>query len=217
MAHWAMVIDLRKCIGCKSCILICNQVNNVSPGSEWRRVVGHTFENENTLNRFFLTMSCMHCQDPPCLKVCPTKATYQTNEGVVGINQDLCIGCSACILACPYKTRSINRCTTMGCYEKFDCSTDKMWDKEQIGVCSKCDFCLPVIENGLKNGLRPGDDTEATPMCVRYCLGKAISFGDLDDPDSQVSQILIHSKATQLLEELGTNPSVYYILTAEEI
>ena len=216
MARWAMVIDLSKCIGCGSCIEICKQVNNVPPESEWRRLVERTFKKNNNLKRMFLTMGCMHCDNPPCLDVCPTKATYQTREGIVNIDQERCIGCAACVLACPYKARSINHCARAGCYETNDNFEVGMGNEDQIGICSKCNFCLPLINTGLKNGLQPGKDPDATPMCVRHCLGGALSFGDLDDPGSHVNSILSRNKTTRILEELGTNPAVYYISDIED-
>lgn len=211
MTRWAMVIDLRKCIGCSSCREICRQVNNVSPGSEWRRLIENVSENGGHFKRLFLTMSCMHCDNPPCLEVCPTKATHQTKEGIVDIDQELCIGCGACVLACPYKARSINRSSQMSCYEIIDDSGGGIQMHDCIGICSKCNFCRPLIETGLKNGLQPGQDPEATPRCVQHCLGEALIFGDRDNPDSKVSQILSQNKTIRILEELGTNPAVYYI------
>jgi len=211
MARWAMVIDLRKCIGCSSCIEICKQVNNVPPENEWRRLVEHTAKEGDNVKRWFVTMNCMHCVNPPCLKVCPTKATYQTKEGIVDIDHKQCIGCGACVLACPYKARSINRRSRMSCYERIDGSKVEVEMHEHIGICRKCNFCKSLIETGLKNGLQPGKDPEATPMCVRYCISEALAFGNIDDPNSKISQILSQNKIVRILEELGTNPVVHYI------
>jgi phenylacetyl-CoA:acceptor oxidoreductase 27-kDa subunit len=211
MTRWTMVIDLRKCIGCGSCVEICSQVNNLCHGSEWRRLIEKSSKEAGHLKRLFLTMSCMHCENPPCLEVCPTKATHQTGDGIVDIDQKLCIGCAACILACPYHARSINRTSRMNCYDRIDDLEGKIKFHDRIGICSKCNFCRSVIETGMKKGLQPGRDPEATPICVQHCLGEALIFGDRDDPDSPVSQALNQNKTIRILEELDTNPAVYYI------
>jgi phenylacetyl-CoA:acceptor oxidoreductase 27-kDa subunit len=157
-------------------------------------------------------MSCMHCANPPCLEVCPTRATYQTEEGIVGIDHDLCLGCAACVLACPYGARSINYTSRMSCFEIIDDSEENRIEiNDRVGICSKCDFCQTVIETGLKKGLQPGRDPEATPKCVRYCVGEALIFGDSDDPESEISKNLRQNKAVRLFEESGTKPQVYYI------
>ncbi len=216
MARWAMTIDLRKCIGCSSCVEVCNQVNNVPHESAWRWLIDRTSIDDGKINRLFLTMNCMHCNNPPCLKVCPTKATYQTREGIVDIDQKLCVGCSACVLACPYQARSINHISRMNCYEKDHDPSNRTRIEDRIGICRKCNFCLPLIKLGVKNGLKPGQEPGATPMCVRHCPGEALTFGDIDDPTSSISHIISKNKTFRILEELGTNPAVYYIPDVEE-
>lgn len=208
MPRWAMVIDLRNCIGCGTCQEICNQLNNVPPGGSWRRLVERTIKTDSTQKRLFLTMSCMHCDDPPCLEVCPTGATYQRVDGIVDIKEGLCVGCGACVLACPYKARSINFAEKMSCYDK---DGNELNMQDRIGICTKCDFCLKVVDAGLENGQQPGVDPDATPKCVRYCLGNALYFGDRDDPKSEISRLISENQTVCLQEELGTNPSVYYI------
>jgi phenylacetyl-CoA:acceptor oxidoreductase subunit 1 len=146
----------------------------------------------------------MHCQKPACLEVCPTGATYRRPDGIVDINLDLCVGCGSCIVACPYQARSI---------AKSDVLPKEITDQDldRIGVCTKCNFCLQYIDAGLAQGLTPGIDPEATPRCVLFCLAGALYFGDLDDPDSEVSKLIRNNKVVRMLEEIGTNPSVYYI------
>ena len=106
MVRWGMVIDLRKCIGCATCKEVCERVNE-NPWGVWRRVIEHGTEGNPGHERLFLTMSCMHCSRPPCLEICPTGATYLRPDGIVDIKEYLCIGCGACILACPYRAREI--------------------------------------------------------------------------------------------------------------
>src|SRR4030042_6279227 len=107
MAKWGMVIDLQKCVGCGTCKEVCDQVNNVPWGSYWRRVVEVDVNPKG--GHLYLTMSCMHCDIPPCLKVCPTKATYRRSDGIIGIEKDLCVGCAYCVIACPYEDRKSTR------------------------------------------------------------------------------------------------------------
>lgn len=211
MTRWAMVIDLGKCIGCGTCCEVCAQLNNVSFEASWRKLIERTVENEGIAARLFLTMSCMHCDDPSCLAVCPTRATYQHPDGIVAIDQALCVGCGACVLACPYRARAINPVARMHCYEKSYKNEKSVGIQDNIGVCTKCDFCRAVIENGVRKGLNPGRDPEATPKCVRNCPSEALVFGDRGDPASEVSVILNQKKTIRLLEELGTDPAVYYI------
>jgi phenylacetyl-CoA:acceptor oxidoreductase subunit 1 len=205
MTRWAMVIDLRKCVGCETCVEICRQVNRPPPGPAWRKLIEHEIEDNPGGRHLFLTLSCMHCEKPSCLEVCPTGATYRRPDGIVDIDLNLCVGCGACELACPYQVRSIARSDIMP--EEI---TDK--SKDRIGVCTKCDFCLENIDAGLAQGLKPGTDPEATPKCVRFCLADALYFGDLDDPESEVSKFIHDNRVVRLQEEQGTDPSVYYIV-----
>lgn len=209
MPRWAMVVDLRKCVGCGTCKQVCDDVNHVPPGAAWRQLVEREGKGNPGGHQVFLTMSCMHCDKPPCLEVCPTTATYRRSDGIVDINDELCVGCGACIVACPYQARSITfeeKLSIDGPTKLQKASTDR------IGVCTKCNFCLPRVDTGLLQGLKPGIDPEATPTCVRFCIAEALYFGDLDDPNSSVSRLIREHKVVRLQEELETDPSVYYIL-----
>lgn len=205
MTRWAMIIDLRKCIGCDYCAKICHQLNNVPPDFLWRRRIETRLENNSKGKKLYLTMSCMHCERPSCLEVCPTGATYQRSDGIVDIDLDLCVGCGACVVACPYQARSISWLDNISAE-----TSDK--NPDRIGVCTKCNFCLKHIDAGLAQGLQPGKDPEATPQCVRFCLAEALHFGNLDDPQSEVSKLLRENKTARLHPELGTDPCAFYIL-----
>lgn len=207
-----MVIDLRKCIGCETCKHVCSDANLVPPGATWRRVVETMLDGQQKAQPVFISMGCMHCEDPPCLGVCPTGATKRRADGIVTIEPNLCVGCGACVLACPYDARKI---TFEAKIARREVQTRENYGRQefaQIGVCSKCNFCLPRLEKGLRKGLRPGRDFEATPVCVRHCIAGALYFGDLDDPESEVSQLLQENRTRRISEDLGTNPSAYYIL-----
>ena len=208
-----MVIDLRKCVGCGICAVVCGRTHKVETNF-WRRVVDCGVGAPPERQRMCLPLSCMHCSQPPCLEVCPTTATFQRSDGVVDINSELCVGCGYCIVACPYMARSIIF------HSEYDFE-DNMQPKAQnapgenqskIGVCTKCNFCSPKVNTGLEKGLTPGVDADATPACVLSCTGEALHFGDLNDPDSAVSKLIQENDTTCLQEELGTEPSVYYIL-----
>jgi phenylacetyl-CoA:acceptor oxidoreductase subunit 1 len=205
-----MVIDLRKCIGCGGCEQICEGVNRWPPGAKWRHVSEETAKKGNG-KRLFIPRSCMHCENPPCLEVCPSKATNQRHDGIVEIDYDRCMGCGSCIVACPYRARSITAADLLS----LDTATRKIKTNgapDLIGVCTKCNFCLERLDKGLAQGLQPGIDPEATPMCVRYCISEALYFGDADDPTSVVSQVILENKVIRLGEDIGANPSVYYIV-----
>lgn len=214
MTHWAMVIDLRRCIGCRTCVMACSQVNHIQK-NYWRKLIEIAEPQAPQRERYFLTMSCMHCQDPPCRDVCPTTATYQRSDGIVAIDYDKCIGCGYCIVACPYHAREIFKGEV-----DFEDSSNKTPQphfgqdeaKDHGGVCTKCNFCLPRIEKGVLEKLIPGEDDAATPMCVASCSSSALHFGDLDNPKSVVSKLLKENDSIRLSEELGTAPSVFYII-----
>ncbi len=212
MIRWGMVIDLRKCIGCGACTSVCSQTNKIV-SNMWRRVVDCGISGPPERQRLCLPMSCMHCSKPPCLEVCPTTATYRRADGIVDINYDLCVGCGHCIVACPFQSRSI--IFNNGSDSEEDMPQESSMansNLDRIGACSKCNFCLPRVDAGMAKGLRPGIDPEATPVCVISCTAKALHFGNLDDPNSVVSQLIRENKTARLQEELETDPSIYYII-----
>lgn len=208
MPQWGMVIDLRQCFNCKTCEVVCSQTNEVPKRS--RRTVFDFGVNKDTGGvRISLPMSCMQCAEPPCLDVCPTTATYQRSDGIVSIDNDMCIGCGYCIVGCPYNARSIIH------------SNDHLYKNEAVenspvdsilGICTKCDFCADKIDKGVKQGARPGYDPEATPSCVNSCTANALHFGDLLDPESKVSRLIAEENIECLHDEAGTEPSLFYIL-----
>jgi phenylacetyl-CoA:acceptor oxidoreductase subunit 1 len=213
MARWGMVIDLRRCIGCGACEIACRQTNKLALNF-WRQVVDCGVSGPPERQRTFLPKNCVHCSEPPCLEVCPTTATYRRPDGIVAVNYDLCIGCGYCILACPYLARTIIFRNTYGSWVGHRPQEPGMAtpDAAYIGVCTKCNFCMSRVDAGLAQGLQPGLDPEATPACVAICSTSTLHFGDLDDPDSEVSRLIRENKTARLQEELGTDPSVYYIV-----
>jgi Fe-S-cluster-containing dehydrogenase component len=141
---------------------------------------------------------CNHCQEPPCLRICPTGATYQREDGVVLIDYNKCAGCKACVTACPYGSRFyVDEIRSyFGILTPYE---EVGYQKHQKGVTEKCTFCVDRVDKGLE------------PACVETCPTSCRHFGDLDDPNSEVSQLLRARLSFQLLPDLATQPSVYYL------
>ena len=174
----AMIIDLRRCVGCMSCQVSCKMENDVplQVFRSWVKIVQKgKYPN---VKQHHLPRLCNHCDKASCVKVCPTKASHIRKDGVVLIDYDKCIGCTYCIQACPYNARFLNPVT---------------------GTADKCTFCAHRIDKGL------------APTCVRSCMGRARIFGDLNDPDSEVSKVMRENNVMVLKKDQGTEPKVYYI------
>lgn len=183
-AHWGMLVDLRKCIGCQACTIACINENDVPEGS-FRTIVSTYAVKQNEqagqpAGTYVLPRLCNHCEEPPCVPVCPVGATFKRADGLVLVDGDRCVGCGYCVLACPYDARFINH---------------------QTGKADKCTFCGHRLEAGL------------LPACVETCVGGARIFGDLNDPKSEL-RLRMNAASDQLKvlkPELGTKPNVYYI------
>jgi phenylacetyl-CoA:acceptor oxidoreductase 27-kDa subunit len=208
MTRWAMVADLRRCVGCQTCTAACKQANATPPGVQWRRVLDLEVGEFPDVRRAFVPVGCMHCDDPPCMHVCPTTATRKRADGIVTVDYDLCIGCAYCAVACPYQARfKVDRQETA-----YDARMrNEPVDTRRIGVATKCTFCAERIDAGLAKGQQPGVDPEATPACVNSCIASALHFGDVEDPQSNVSQLLAENQHFRMHEELGTGPRFYYL------
>lgn len=187
MTQYGFVVDTKRCIGCRTCVVSCKMENDVPIGTFRSKLLNSkgTMDYdayEGTWPDVTLTFrfaNCQQCSAAPCVQVCPVGATYKRSEdGIVVIDKELCIGCKSCIVACPYDARSFN---------------------ESEGVTDKCDLCLSRLEQGL------------VPMCEYCCPARALTTGDFDDPDSAVSKLLESKDVVQLLTEAGTEPNVYYV------
>ena len=211
--QWAMVIDQSKCTGCGYCTLACQAHNDVNPDIQWNKV---SDAGEMNGKKIYLSRPCMQCEHAPCVEVCPVKASYYRPDGIVMMDYDRCIGCRYCEVACPYGGRAFN-------WEQFTGPNPAVptWGQPEVarrprGVPEKCSFCYQRIDRGLMLGLKPGVDKDATPACVVACPVGARAFGDLNDPESNVSQLLKDHSYFRLREDLGTNPRVYYLPPREE-
>lgn len=148
------------------------------------------------LTRTYLPLSCQHCENPACQKVCPTGATYKDEKGRVEIEYGKCIGCRMCMAACPYEARVFNWDDAKRDPE-FDYGDSRV-ERRYKGVAEKCTLCKERTDNG------------ETPMCVKVCPARARTFGDLDDPQSDIAKLIRTNHASTLLEKVGTRPQVYY-------
>lgn len=210
--EWHMVIDLERCIGCQYCVWACQATNDV-PDDNMRWNVGFPEETEKG-QPFFMTRPCLHCQEAPCVKVCPVGATWLREDGIVAMDYDRCIGCRYCEVACPYDVRRFNWDA-----EQPDNRYAPHWgtpevDRRARGVVEKCTFCSHRIDRGLAQGLVPDVDEAATPACVNACPVGARAFGDVNDPQSPVSRYLARHDTFRLREEFGTEPKVHYVRPA---
>jgi Fe-S-cluster-containing dehydrogenase component len=197
MARYGMVIDATTCVGCEACVAACSMENQTP---YWRdrfrtHIEEHVTGSYPNVQRQFIPRLCMHCENTPCLLVCPTGATYKTEEGIVKVDQSRCIGCGYCMIACPYDARyPYERGYIKEAKEIY--GTDIAHRMPHV---DKCDFC----EHRVKQGLQPA--------CVETCPLHARIFGDLDDSTSEVAKLVISGKAKPLHANLGTRPKVFYL------
>lgn len=220
--RWVMVIDLRRCVGCHACTIACVAENKLPPGVVYRPVLEEEIGEYPNVTRRFVPRPCMQCERPPCVPVCPVNATYTNEEGIVEVNYEQCIGCRACLTACPYGARTsdfgytyaenapdaeglIFGRTQAEAYERVaNYEYDKPWPRKAhhspMGNARKCHFC----QHRLKQGM--------LPECVTTCIGRATFFGDANDPESVVAQLIKLPNVMRLKEELGTHPRVYYLV-----
>lgn len=205
MTRYGMAIDLSRCIGCNTCAVACKVSNNL-PKDVWWNVVhteGRDFADTSKgtyggeMQLSWLPVNCMHCENAVCEEVCPTGATVKRDDGIVTVDEETCIGCKSCIEACPYDVRRLIE-NEPEYYLELPIG-DPAAKSHKGGTVEKCDFCAGRIDRGEK------------PACMELCPGRARYWGDLDDPESEVSQFLSGRNATVLLEEEGTSPSVYYV------
>jgi phenylacetyl-CoA:acceptor oxidoreductase subunit 1 len=211
MTRYAMAIDLRRCVGCQTCTAACKQKNATPPGVQWRRVLDIETGEFPDVRRSFMPVACMHCDEPPCEEVCPTTATKKRRDGLVSIDYDLCIGCSNCVMACPYEARTIAPEGQFAYGSEPMANEEKLYDPARTEVATKCTFCIERIDQAEATGLTPGIDHQVTPACVNSCASGALLFGDIEDPDSRISKLLKQTQSFRQHEELGSGPGVYYI------
>lgn len=207
---WAMVIDLNACSeGCTDCIEACHRIHNVPQFTDIKRQIrwiwtspyrelfpDQTGPAPKGLQDKQVFALCNHCENPPCVAVCPTKATFKRDDGIVMMDYHRCIGCRYCMAACPYGARSFNWQDP----RPFIRAIDKDYPTRTKGVVEKCNFCEERLVKGL------------IPACVEACKDRGLSFGDLNDEGSSVRKLLAQRYAIQRKPELGTRPKVFYLV-----
>ena len=224
MKHkWGLVVDLDRCTGCEACVVACHAENNIPTAGEdqaargrakhWIRVERY-WEGEFPNARVrFQPVLCQQCSEAPCEPVCPVYASYHTPEGLNAQVYNRCIGTRFCANACPYNVRFFN-------------FYNPQWDKplnlqlnpdvsvRSVGIMEKCTFCVQRIkaaEIQAEAEKRDLKDGEFTTACAQSCPSTALVFGDLDDPNSQVSRLARSNRGTKLLGEVGTQPNITYL------
>lgn len=212
MVRYGMLIDLDKCTACQACTIACKTENNVPEGVFWHRVIPSPVKGGFPNPKLeIIPRPCMHCKNAPCVMVCPVKATYKREDGLVVQDNDKCIGCGYCIQACPYGVRTFTRYEPeQREYHNPDVHLPSI-GVPIIGTVQKCTFCIHRIDKAKKEGRKIGNpDGEVTTACNEICPAGARFFGDLDDPNSEISKQIAARKAVQLLPQYGTEPQVYY-------
>ena len=206
MTRYGMVIDKKKCIGCNTCAIACKSENGVPDDVWWNRILTEGEGVDVPFGEFphcsigYLPMNCQHCENPACVKVCPVGATWEDSDtGIVRQDYDKCIGCRMCMSACPYTgVRSFN--WEEPHYAIGFATGDADVPSHQKHTVEKCTFCFHRVARGEE------------PECIGSCPGRARFWGDLDDPESEVSKLIASRSSEQLLPEMGTKPSVYYLV-----
>lgn len=203
--RWGMAVDLERCIGCWTCAVVCKSENAVPLGLWWNRILtrGEDLDTPRVgelgrLEMSWVPLACQHCDDPPCMKVCPTSATFVDGDRgrLVQVNQDDCIGCRYCMAACPYGVRVFNWSEPRYPVDGLEFG---MVERRPVGSVEKCTMCIHRLVEG------------QVPACVWSCPVQARIFGDLNDPDGDLVRAIQDRGGKRLLEEKGTQPRVYYL------
>jgi molybdopterin-containing oxidoreductase family iron-sulfur binding subunit len=229
MTRYAMAVDLNRCQGCRACVEACKIENNTPNAVFWMHVFRLEEGEYPDTEISFLPRPCQHCNNAPCVKVCPTGARFKREDGLVLTDFNRCIGCRYCEVACPYGVNFFNWRQPDEAWAPYQVPFDDPDlvavtggavpsyanpDHQQLhgpeqrltsgsahfkGVVEKCTFCVHRVEQGM------------LPACVDTCPVGALRFGDIEDEDSSISTFLRGKESFQLLEELGTDPSVIYV------
>ncbi|OIP89956.1 MAG: 4Fe-4S ferredoxin [Syntrophaceae bacterium CG2_30_49_12] len=207
--RWAMAVNVSKCKeGCRDCIVACHSVHNVpdlgNPKDEvkwiwtesYKKIFPEQEQEFDARGGKPVVVLCNHCDNPPCVRVCPTKATFKRSDGIVMMDYHRCIGCRFCMAACPYGSRSLNWRDPRPFIKKIN----PEFPTRTRGVVEKCDFCVERLAKGL------------IPACVEACKEKALVFGNLKESGAEIREILRANHTIRRRPWLGTGPQIYYIV-----
>jgi Fe-S-cluster-containing dehydrogenase component len=212
-SRWGLLVDTTRCRaaeGCRDCRLACQRAHNIPDLPDlrhevkwiWTESLQHTFPE--ALHEYTgveagtrpMAVLCNHCENPPCVRVCPTKATWRRADGIVMMDWHRCIGCRYCMTACPYGARSFNWRDP----RPFVKEQNPAFPTRARGVVEKCNFCEERLAVG------------ESPACVAACKRQALVFGNLDDPNSDIRRALATVRALRRKPTLGTSPKVFYVV-----
>jgi molybdopterin-containing oxidoreductase family iron-sulfur binding subunit len=218
-----MVIDLNKCTGCMACVVACKSENNLQTeppdqaqlgrANNWIRVQRVAEGRHPHAKVRFLPLLCNHCDNAPCTKVCPVRATYINEEGLVAQVYGRCIGCRYCACACPYSAKTFNWYTPEF-VDSYRPTLNPDVSVRPKGVVEKCTFChhrLQKAREVAKGEKRQVTEQDYQPACVEICPTRALTFGNLQDKDGLAHRLAQSDHTFRLLEDLGTEPKVTYI------
>lgn len=214
--HFAYALNIGRCIGCRKCVYACMKENNLSrsPQIQYIRVLKMpkgTIDLENAVhdypkeeagdkNYYYMPVQCQQCDNPPCVKVCPVKATWKEEDGPVVIDYNWCIGCRYCAAACPYHARRFNFTKPGIASEEINPDMGYLSNRlRSMGVMEKCTFCLHRVRRG------------RYPACAEVCPTGARKFGNLNDPESEIRKIIDKERVYVLKQDLKTLPKFYYV------
>lgn len=211
-------LDLSRCIGCRRCVSACEKENNTSRHTQiqWIRDIRlkkgvldleqseHYYSPDQVPEEgyYYIPVQCQQCENPPCVKVCPVRATWKEPDGIITVDYDWCIGCRTCMAACPYRARKFNWKEPDIPKEEMNPQTHYLGNRPRMrGVVEKCTFCIQRSREG------------RYPACVEACPVGARKFGNLLDPESEIRYVLEHFRVFRLKEELNTEPKFYYFFS----
>jgi molybdopterin-containing oxidoreductase family iron-sulfur binding subunit len=209
--RWGMAIDTAKCAqegNCTDCTAACRKAHNIPQIPDARREIRWLWQEKfnralpnqsdeySNLGASPVMVMCNHCENPPCVRVCPTQATFQRADGIVAMDYHRCIGCRYCMAACPYGSRSFNWQDP----RPYIANPTADFPTRTKGVVEKCNFCSERLSSGRQ------------PACAEACPEKALTFGNLNDPQSPIRQLLATRRHIRRKPELGTDPKVFYIV-----
>ncbi len=213
---YGYAFNISKCQGYMDCVQACKKENNQDRASDMAYIRIHELKKGSmdfaeaddafvhqvpAAGHFYLGTQCFHCQNPPCVDVCPTKATWMEKDGIVVVDYNWCIGCRYCIAACPYDARRFNWSEPVVPKDEVNPNQHYLGNRlRQKGVVEKCTFCIQRSRAG------------QNPACVEACPTGARIFGNLLDPDSEIRWVLKHKKVFRLKEDLGTDPKFWYFM-----
>ena len=223
MTRWGMVIDTDRCTGCEACVVACAAENNIPTVGEqeavrdramhWLRIERYYEGEFPEVETRFVPVLCQQCGSAPCEPVCPVYATYHNPEGLNAMVYSRCVGTRFCANNCPYTVRTFNWFDPEW-PEPLDRQLNPDVARRPAGVMEKCTFCVQRIHQAKDDAAREERelaDGDVQPACAQSCPTRAITFGDLEDPESRVTQLSKSDRAFRLLDHLGTRPAVTYL------